>query len=74
MKRNTLYTVNPWNVNLFDWGGLAAADKLQNPWNYADDLDLTKQYQQSTNLFGISKLDNPFSKGNLAGGLNLILF
>lgn len=55
--------------NRFDWGGLAAADKKANPWNYADDIDTTKQYMNSTNAFGISKADNPFSKGNLAGGI-----
>ena len=55
--------------NRFDWGGLAAADKKANPWNYADDIDTTKQYMNSTNAFGISKADNPFSKGNIAGGI-----
>jgi hypothetical protein len=76
MRKNKLYTANKYNrlfltpyANTFDWGGLAAADKKLNPWNYADDKDITQQYKASTNLFGISKADNPFSKGNLQGGL-----
>lgn len=75
MKKNRLYTVNEWNqpafmpANRFDWGGLAAADKKANPWNYADDVDTTQQYMDSTNAFGLSKADNPFSKGNIAGGI-----
>lgn len=51
------------------WVDLAAQDKAANPWNYADDLDTTEQYMNSTNSFGLSKADNPFSKGNMAGGL-----
>ena len=75
MKKNKLYTVNEWNQpafmpkNRFDWGGLAAADRRANPWNYVDDEDITQQYMNSKNIFGISKADNPFSKGNLAGGI-----
>jgi hypothetical protein len=75
MQRDKLYTATNSNryfltpFNTFDWGGLAMQDKQQNPWNYADDLDTTEQYKNSTNFFGISKADNPFSKGNLAGGL-----
>ena len=75
MQRDRLYTATDSNrffltpINTFDWGGLAMQDKQQNPWNYADDLDTTEQYKNSTNFFGISKADNPFSKGNLAGGL-----
>lgn len=70
MRRNKLYTVNQWNRNFFDWGGLAAADKAANPWNYADGLDTTQQYMQSKNAFGISKADNPFSKGNLSSAFS----
>lgn len=75
MQRDKLYTATNSNryfltpFNTFDWGGLAMQDKQQNPWNYANDLDTTEQYKNSTNFFGISKADNPFSKGNLAGGL-----
>lgn len=47
MKKNCLYTINPWNGNLFKKGG-----------------DLS-----STNFFGISKADNPFSKYNIYGGI-----
>ena len=71
MKKNKLYTVNEWNQpafmpkNRFDWGGLAAADRRANPWNYVDDEDITQQYMNSKNAFGISKADNPFSKGNI---------
>lgn len=66
------------NGNLFayagqmdNWTSLANADKSNNPWNYADDVDVTEQYMNSTgnNWFGLSKKDNPFSKGNMAGGL-----
>ena len=54
-----------------NWISLANADKSNNPWNYADDIDVTKQYMNSTgnNWFGLSKKDNPFSKGNMAGGI-----
>ena len=82
MKKNKLYTANRWNQpmfmpNRFDLGGLAAADKAANPWDYADDIDTIKQFLNndrgkayaSTNTFGISKADNPFSKINLAGGI-----
>lgn len=79
MKKNKLYTANKWNrpafmpePNIFaggGWTGLAQADKKANPWNYADDVDTTQQYMQSKNAFDISKADNPFSKGNLQGGL-----
>lgn len=75
MKANKLYTVNESNkgmfvkANKFDWGGLAKADKHNNPWNYADDLDTVKQYQNSTNVLGISKMNNPFSKGVMSQGI-----
>jgi len=75
MKANKLYTVNESNkgmfvkANKFDWGGLAEADKHNNPWNYADDLDTVKQYQNSTNVLGISKMNNPFSKGVMSQGI-----
>lgn len=83
MRRNKLYSANKWNQpafmggrNLFDdggslaaWNSLAQADKAANPWNYADDVDTTQQYMNSTNFLGLAKKDNPFSKGNIAGGL-----
>ena len=75
MKANKLYTVNTSNKNLFgktnkfDWGGLSEADKHNNPWDYADDLDTVKQYQNSTNALGIRKIDNPFSKGVMSQGI-----
>lgn len=69
MKENRLYRVTSHNKHFFDWGGLTQTDKQSNPWNYADDLDITQQYKNSTNAFGLSKQDNPFSKGNLQGGI-----
>lgn len=79
------FTVDRVNNNIFDantpgqsnqmnnaqggWASLAAADKAANPWNYANDIDTTKQYMSQTNSFGISKEANPFSKGNLSGGI-----
>ena len=73
MKKNKLYIINNSNKHFFDWGGLAIADRQANPWNYANDLDITQQYKQSTNAFGISKIDNPFSKGNIQGGLGAMV-
>ena len=77
MKRNKLYTVTKGNIqplvrsvsNTFDWGGLAQADKQKNPWDYADDMDTTQQYMNQKNWLGISKAENPFSRGNLSGGI-----
>lgn len=77
MKRNKLYTVTKGNIkplvrsvsNTFDWGGLAQADYQKNPWDYADDMDITQQYMNQKNWLGITKADNPFSRGNLSGGI-----
>lgn len=77
MKRNKLYTVTKGNIkplvrsvsNTFDWGGLAQADYQKNPWDYADDMDTTQQYMNQKNWLGITKADNPFSRGNLSGGI-----
>lgn len=81
MKRNKLYTVTKGNMqplmrsvsNTFDWGGLAQADYQKNPWDYTQDYlygngpSIEEQYKNSKNSFGISKADNPFSKGNVGG-------
>lgn len=55
-KNNKLYTVNKWNLPI--WEGLAQNAGMD-----------TGDYMKSTNLFGLSKIDNPFSKGNLQGGI-----
>lgn len=76
-KKNKLYTANKWNQPLFVdnvfadggtmWGGTAASwDKAAASagYNHTDD------YMDSKNIFGISKKDNPFSKGNLMGAFS----
>ena len=79
-KKNKLYTVNKWNRpafmpdrNLFpDGGNIAAWDRLASQHygaSYGDAGSTMEDYMKSTNAFGLSKADNPFSKGNLAGGL-----
>lgn len=83
MRRpDKLYTANRWNSpllcsggRLFENGGgmekwdkLAEANRAANPWNYTEDGGTTtEQYMQSKNSLGISKVDNPFSKGNIKG-------
>ena len=62
--------------NVFEdggWASLAQKDFQKNPWNYSQDYlyggggpDITEQYMNSKNTFGISKKNNPFSKGNMA--------
>lgn len=53
------------------WDTLAMRDYTNNPWNYAQDYkfgqgpSITQQYQNSKNWLGVSKLNNPFSKGNI---------
>ena len=80
MKKNKLYTANKWNrpafmpePNIFDWGGLAQANYTgKAPWSKLSPEQKQAEinnYKSSTNAFGISKADNPFSKGNLQGGL-----
>lgn len=61
--------------SLENWNALAQKDFQKNPWNYSQDYlyggqgpDLTEQYMNSKNWLGISKKDNPFSKGNLGIG------
>lgn len=71
MKRNCLYTINPYNKNIFEDGGLASWDRLASGAfgvSYGDAGKTLSDYQNSTNVFGLSKIDNPFSKGNIAGG------
>ena len=71
MKKNKLYTVNKFNrlafmpeENLFNWGGTAASwDKAAESAGYLH----TDDYMNSKNWLGLSKTDNPFSKGNLMG-------
>lgn len=73
-KRNKLYTANKWNKPLFtdnifdDGGNLLGFDRAaSNAYgaNYGDDGYTLNDYMSSKNAFGISKADNPFSKGNL---------
>ena len=77
MKQNTLYTINRWNkggINKvraakFDDGG-ALWDRLaSNAYgaNYGDAGYTVDDYMNSKNAFGISKKNNPFSKGNIKG-------
>lgn len=80
MKKNKLYTANKWNQpafmvspNRFDLGGNAvswdrAASRAYGA-NYGDAGFTLNDYMNSKNAFGISKADNPFSKGNLSGGI-----
>lgn len=73
-KRNKLYTANKWNKSLFtdnifdDGGSLLGFDKAASKAygaNYGEDGYTLNDYMGSKNAFGISKADNPFSKGNL---------
>lgn len=79
-KKKTLYTVNRWNRPLFmpeenvflSGGAVLAADRLASQkWgaDYGDTGKTLDDYMGSTNTFGISKADNPFSKMNIQGGL-----
>lgn len=78
-KKNKLYTVNKWNGPLFtrdnifeDGGNLLSWDRLASQAygaNYGDQGYTLDDYMQSKNTFGLSKKDNPFSKGNLGGTL-----
>lgn len=74
-KRNKLYTVNKWNqplfMNTFDDGGNLlgfdqAASKAYGA-NYGNKGFTLNDYMGSKNFLGISKANNPFSKGNLLG-------
>ena len=74
-KRNKLYTANKWNKslftdNIFDSGGnLLGFDKAASSAygaNYGENGYTLNDYMSSKNAFGISKADNPFSKGNLS--------
>ena len=81
MQRDTLYTVNRWNrpaANRFDWGGntgLARWDRLASKAygaNYGDTgytlddyMTGTTKEQGNNSWLGISKQNNPFSKGNI---------
>lgn len=82
MKRDKLYTINKGNKNLFAYAGslnsIAAADKSNNPWDYADDLSTTAQflgtsrgqaYANTKNALGITKAQNPFSQINIGSTL-----
>lgn len=55
------------------WAGLAKANYTgKAPWGKLSPEQQQAEiesYKNSTNAFGISKADNPFSKGNLQGGL-----
>ena len=76
MKKNKLYTVTRFNKplfmpkeNLFVDGGNTWQGLADNWQGYDDSLwdDKTTQYMNSKNWLGISKKNNPFSKGNLKG-------
>lgn len=58
MKKNTLYTVNPWNKHIFANGG--------------DTWDVSKYGDPNSKggLLNLSKQDNPFSKGNINTTVN----
>ena len=73
-KRNKLYTVNRWNQPLFadnifdDGGNLMGFDKAASQAygaSYGDSGFTLGDYMESKNILGISKANNPFSKGNL---------
>lgn len=73
-KKNKLYTANRWNQPLFagnifeDGGNLLGFDRVASKAygaNYGNDGYTLNDYMSSKNAFGISKADNPFSKGNL---------
>lgn len=79
MKRNKLYAANRWNQpvflpNRFDGGGdIAAWDRLASSEygaKYGDAGFTLDDYMNSTNFLGISKKDNPFSKGNLGSTMS----
>ena len=72
MKKNKLYTVNPFNKNLFLLGGAATeafdrAASQQYGANYGNEGFTLDDYMNSkgNNWLGLSKKDNPFSKGNI---------
>lgn len=73
MKKNCLYTINPWNGNLFDIGGLVdtSATLTIPKTNFYTSFghQTPRDYLSSTNLLGISKAENPFSKFNISGGI-----
>lgn len=73
-KKDTLYTANPYNLNLFRDGG-ATGDVWQqlaykkDPVGYAaiasQGFNPEEAYSKTKNWLGITKAANPFSKGNL---------
>lgn len=74
MRKNKLYTVNQWNKPFFD----LERKNLFSDGTPPQGLDIARQqanaqamssYANSTNAFGVSKADNPFSKMNMARGL-----
>ena len=77
-KRDKLYTVNKWNKNLFNTGGdIAKWDRLASAAygaNYGDPGYTMDTYMNDSgnNWFGISKADNPFSKGNIGNTMSSI--
>ena len=62
------------SVKLNGWDALAQNDYAKNVWNYSQDYlygngpGITQQYMNSKNALGISKKNNPFSKGNMQSG------
>ena len=75
MKRDRLYTITAGNKNLFLGGGqsnVAKFDRLASSYfgaDYGDPGHTLGDYMNSKNLFGISKVNNPLSKGNIGGTL-----
>lgn len=77
MKRNCLYTINPWNKNVFDWGGLAntpnvSFDSLavnQQPYLNTN-ISNTPGLQSISNPNGLEKIANSSIGGTLLTGLS----
>lgn len=79
MRRDRLYTVNRGNKrhlqpsgNVFKSGGDLLWDRLASHAygeNYGDKGFTLEDYKTSKNWLGLSKQDNPFSKGNIGGTL-----
>ena len=79
-RKDRLYTVNKWNKpafmpdeNLFVDGGNTwtklALNTPQGAFMASQGFDPTEAYKNSKNAFGLSKINNPFSKGNLSSGV-----
>ena len=72
--RNGLYEINAFNKNLFAFAGsLGVGNTPLNPLSTKSDIHVKmtdpQGYLNSTNIFGISKLENPLSKYNISQGI-----